>query len=165
MLQVYKRKAVKNTERGKLNCCSVVVLLTFLIESYKHEYLLIYLCTCCCHSVYFNSVLSIWRHNFGWIWKMCSSRCVPVIYRMQILLTFCGLTAREEKRKKASQSFPYKAPLSFHPSPLSSSLFLTATLIPFSLPACLWWDWFCRLGGNTSCFDVTSSGFTVLHLW
>lgn len=57
-------------------------------------------------------------------------------------LMFCGLTAREEK---ASQSFSYKAPLSFHPSPLVLPL-LTATLIPFSLPACLWWDWFCRLG-------------------
>lgn len=52
----------------------------------------------------------------------------------------------ERGRKKASQSFSYKAPLSFPSSPRLVSSPCTATLIPFSLPTCLWWDWFCRLG-------------------
>lgn len=52
-------------------------------------------------------------------------------------------------RKKPHKASPTKLYFLFFslllPPPLFLPLF-TATLIPFSLPACLWWDWFCRLG-------------------
>lgn len=65
------------------------------------------------------------------------------IYRMQIPLLHFNVLWPDSEGGKSLTKLLLQSSTFF--SPLVLPL-LAATLIPFSLPACLWWDWFCRLG-------------------